>query len=92
MPLVPLSNKVVGTIVGSHAMPGMIVDPFGNNRKAKLALKVEHVGPGCKEVEVGDTVILPDGGWVTVTLLEDDENTPVEKIAIHEDLLLAKVK
>lgn len=87
MPLRPLGKKVVGKLI----VPGInspILQPFAEEKRT-YAMKVLSVGDGCKEVQIGDVVILPESGWVRVTLLEGDET--VDAVSIREDLLLAVV-
>lgn len=93
MPLKPLSKKVVGDLIDGKvsASSSFIIHPFENTKeKKRLAMEVMATGDGCCEVEVGDIVILPEGGWVVVTLKEDD-GTYVKRISVPEKLLLAKV-
>ena len=68
------------------------------NLTAKLAQKpklhfmvtVTAAGPDCKELEVGDTAVLPPQSGTMVTIIDEVTNEPRRVFAISERVVLAR--
>jgi hypothetical protein len=62
-----------------------------NSRKpVNFLVSVTNVGPDCRELQVGDTAILPYGGGTMVTVINEETNEPMRIFAISERVVLAR--
>lgn len=83
----PLGKAVIGVPVVIANEPSWLVQPF-MPKETPLAIEVRYIGNACKEVKVGDEVLLnPKGGGTFVTLL-DENNEPHQFVACDEEDIL----
>lgn len=84
MPLKPLWDNVWGVTVFEKPKHSNVIESPFEEKKHHL-LKVVAVGRDCKEVQVGDVVILPeDNGGVVVTLIDNETGELDHVYAVSE--------